>query len=160
MRGCPDPFADHAATGPPRGINRNRCDYWTSRHFGGLEGIIPGLSKVLPCSGGHRAWVASALRRSRLACLLRSWHVRSPAARTGGRHGIQTLSAYVCDVVLCMTPFDVSEMVFFCEECAEEVPDPVLVSVIMMRRMGPPRKRTTPTSRICWLGGCCLRTGL
>ena len=35
----------------------------------------------------------------------------------------------VCDVVLCVTPFDVSEMVFFCEECAEEVPDPVLVSV-------------------------------
>jgi len=33
----------------------------------------------------------------------------------------------VCDVVLCVTPFDVSEMVFFCEECADEVPDPILV---------------------------------
>ena len=27
----------------------------------------------------------------------------------------------MCDVVIGMTPFDISQMVFFCEECAAEV---------------------------------------
>jgi hypothetical protein len=35
----------------------------------------------------------------------------------------------MCDMVIGMTPFDISEMVFFCEECAAEVDDKELMPV-------------------------------
>ena len=35
----------------------------------------------------------------------------------------------MCDVVIGRTPFDISEMVSFCEECALEVEDVELVPV-------------------------------
>jgi hypothetical protein len=64
---------------------------------------------------------------AKLACALTRQRVRE--AVMASKLLFNDVVCIVCDVVLCVTPFDVSEMVFFCEECAEEVPDPVLVSV-------------------------------
>ena len=64
---------------------------------------------------------------AKLACALARQRVRE--ALMAAKLLFDDVICAMCDVVIGRTPFDISEMVFFCEECALEVEDVELVPV-------------------------------